>query len=214
MELFHFICEKHGLEDIRNGRLKISEIQDVNDPFELLPFKLSNKDLRDALHKTKEQISSNRGILCFSKTWSNPVLWSRYADKHRGLCLKFCVPDDVPMAVQYTTERLDPELLRPPLNETVVKQLLSTKSAHWEYENEARVFVNLDKKDPKTNLYFTYFSDSLKLVQVIVGARSEVSRKDLTGALGNLAAQVKFFKTRPAFTKFEIVQNLDESLWD
>src|SRR6185437_3975601 len=114
MELFHFICEKHGLDGIRNGRLKISEIQDLNDPFELLPFKLSNKDLRDALHKTKEQISSNRGMLCFSKTWSNPVLWSHYADKHRGLCLGFAVPDNFSMPVRYTAKRLDPEILRPP----------------------------------------------------------------------------------------------------
>ena len=217
MELFHFICEKHGLDDIRNRRLKISEIQDLNDPFELIPFKLSNKDLRDALHKTKEQISSNRGILCFSKTWSNPVLWSHYADKHRGLCLGFNVPSNgpgnIPMDVEYTAERLDSKILRPPLNETVVKRLLSTKFAHWEYENEARVFVNLDKKDPKTNLYFTYFSDSLKLVQVIVGARSELSRKDLTSALGDMATEIKVIQAGPSFTEFEIVQNPNESLW-
>ncbi|MGH9611570.1 MAG: hypothetical protein ACRD4P_00670 [Bryobacteraceae bacterium] len=37
---FHFICEKYGLDDIKNRRLKISQIQDLNDPFEFLGFDL------------------------------------------------------------------------------------------------------------------------------------------------------------------------------
>ena len=66
MERFHFISEKHGLDDIRERRLKISQIQDLNDPFELLPVELSNPEHRRVLHGFKEQFSSNRGMLCFS----------------------------------------------------------------------------------------------------------------------------------------------------
>jgi hypothetical protein len=43
-------------------------------------------------------------MLCFSRDWHNPVQWSHYADKHRGICLGFDVPDSLLVPVQYTKE--------------------------------------------------------------------------------------------------------------
>lgn len=30
-----------------------------------------------------------RGVCCFSKTYSNPLLWSHYGDQHKGLCIGY-----------------------------------------------------------------------------------------------------------------------------
>lgn len=104
--MFHFICEKYGLDDIRMRQLKISRIQDLSDPFELLSVELSNEQLRNAFHATKDEFPRSRGMLCFSKRWCNPAQWSHYADKHRELVLGFDVPDDCLLTVSYSAKRL------------------------------------------------------------------------------------------------------------
>jgi hypothetical protein len=217
VRVFHFVSEKYGLDDIRRRRLKISRIQDLNDPFELLSIELSNKQLRDAFHATKEKLSTNRGILCFSKKWSNPVQWSHYADKHRGLCLGFDVADNRLLTVSYTAKWLLAEveqlLATGHSDERTMRRLLTTKFAHWKYENEVRCFVTLEDQDPQTKLYFAEFSDELKLAQVIVGVRSNLSRAELGGALGDLATGVDVLKTRLAFRSFRVVRNRNQSLW-
>jgi hypothetical protein len=220
MRLFHFLDAEHGIDDIRRRRLKISLIPDLNDPFELLSIELSDKDLRQAFRLTKERISESGGILCFSRRWSNPVQWGHYADRHRGICLGFDVPDPLLQPVSYTARRLINEanqLLTTDCevnesNEAIVLKLLSTKYSHWKYENEVRCFVSLQDKDPATGLYFVDFSDDLRLVQVIVGARSAISRTEVATAVGNLRG-VRVVKARLAFKSFRVVRNRDESLW-
>jgi hypothetical protein len=93
MLVFHFINEEFGLEDLRKRRLKIATLNELNDPFEFLGVNLSGKSLRRAFKVMKDQLSVRYGLLCFSHNWHNPVQWSHYADKHRGLCLGFDIPE-------------------------------------------------------------------------------------------------------------------------
>jgi len=188
VRVFHFICQGYGLEDIRKRRLKISRIEDLNDPFELLSIELSNKKLRGAFNTTKDKLSENRGIICFSRKWTNPVQWSHYADRHRGLCLGFDIPDKHLMIVSYSARRLVHEaeqiLETGRMDAALMRRLLSTKFAHWRYETEVRCFLTPEEQDPQTKLYFVDFSESLKLAEVIVGARSTLTRAELQRALG------------------------------
>lgn len=217
MRVFHFLKAEHGIDDIKRSRLKIALIPDLNDPFELLSIELSNAELRRAFQATKEELSRNRGILCFSTKWSNPVQWSHYADRHRGMCLGFEVPDEHLVPVSYTAKRLVREaeqlLAIGSTDESTMRRFLSTKYAHWKYENEVRCFVSLEDVNPDSGLFFADFSDDLRLVQVIVGARSSVSREDVAEALGARAKDTRVFKARLAFKSFSVVRNKDESLW-
>src|SRR5690606_13160087 len=101
MQLFNLSSAEYAISNIALRRIKISRIGDLNDPFELLPFNIHDKRLRDAARKTRDQIDATRGVLCFSKHWSNPVLWSHYADKHRGIALGFEVEDRYAIPVSY-----------------------------------------------------------------------------------------------------------------
>lgn len=217
MRLFHFLNRCYGLDDIEKRRLKISRLDDLNDPFELFSIDLSNKVLRKAFQATKEQLSERQGLLCFSKKWSNPVQWSHYADRHRGLCLGFDVADEVATPVQYSAKRLAREAeslaATGSTDEKTMLRFLSTKYAHWRYESEVRCFLDLKDKDAATGLYFADFSDRLKLVEVIVGACSDVSRTDIAAALGSLAREVQVFKARLAFKSFTVVRNRNDTLW-
>ena len=66
---------------IQNRRLKIARINELNDPFEFLGWNLKNAQTRANLRTWKEERNAEFGILCFSKHWSNPLLWGHYAEK-------------------------------------------------------------------------------------------------------------------------------------
>jgi hypothetical protein len=181
MRLFHFVNEEFGLEDVRRRRLKIATLNELNDPFEFYGINLSDEQVRRAFRRMKDQLSANRGLLCFSRDWHNPVQWSHYADKHRGLCLGFDIPDEHLGRVTYSRKRLNVGIerlvaFREEDTETL-QQFLFTKYTHWRYENEVRSFVTLEKKDAEKNMYFADFSENLQLVEVIVGAESKLPRE-------------------------------------
>jgi hypothetical protein len=209
MRAYYFTSAVHGLAAMRDRRLKVARIHELNDPFEFLGVELSDREFRKVLTATKRQLSERNGLLCFSKSWRHPMLWAHYADKHRGVCLGFDVNAEKLEHVSYVNSRFP----RPdnPRSEAFVHKLLYTKFAHWSYEDEYRLYVSLN--DQENGLYFVPFSDELTLRQVIVGSESPLTRTDVSGALGALASTVEQFKARPAFKSFKIVRQKSERLW-
>lgn len=214
MCVYHFLSARYGQENIRKRHLKISLLHDLNDPFELLSIELSDMELRRRLTALKQNLAADRGLLCFSRNWTNPVQWGHYADRHRGLCLGFEIPTPHLIRVEYSGKRLVKEAQRA-MDRERMRKLLCTKYSHWRYEREERVFVSLEGKCPdRKGRYFEDFSADLKLVRVIAGARSDISRADLVKALGPLVPDVEVFKARLAFQSFRVVRNRQESLWE
>ena len=62
-------------------------------------------------------------------------------------------------------------------------------------------------------LHFVPFSAEMKLVQVIVGQRSELSRNKLARCLGKTTTVERVFKARSGFKKFVVVENTLKSAW-
>jgi hypothetical protein len=106
MRLYRFLSAEFALKSLKERQIKISEIHDLNDPYELIPFDLSDPEKRSILEKTRDELNPSRGLVCFSAEYSNPVLWAHYAEKHRGLCLGFDVPEEYAVRVKYITEPL------------------------------------------------------------------------------------------------------------
>lgn len=217
MLVYHFVPANHGLENIHKRRLKISTIPDLNDPFELLCADLSDPDIRKRLRKWKEEMSSRFGLLCFSKTWRNPVQWSHYADRHQGLALGFEIESLFVKEVVYSHIRSKAEALELLASQKVRPELAmafaSTKFAHWHYEQEVRAFTALPDKDPESDLYFFKFGEHFKLKEVLVGAESAVSRADIAEALGPLSHGVLARKVRLAFSTYRVVNQRDQKIW-
>lgn len=92
-------------------------------------------------------------------------------------------------------------------------KLLLTKFTAWRYESEYRCFCPLSESINEDGLYFKPFSTHLKLAQVIVGARSKITRTKLAAALGAEHSHVAYFKAQPAFGTFLVVRNCNNSLW-
>jgi hypothetical protein len=219
MHVYHFIDAKWGLENIKRKRLKLSRLSDLNDPFELLALELSDSNLRNAILETKEELNQKTGILCFSDRWTNPVMWSHYADKHRGICLEFDIPDTNLAKISYCLSRLKDELTElfdtdSNVAERAMRKCLTTKFAHWKYESEWRAFFELNQPDEGGH-YFANFDNNLRLTGVIVGPRSTVSRNDLKLALleSGLGYTPTAFQARLAFKSFKVVKNRKQDLW-
>ena len=211
MRVYHLSDAQHALSNVALRRIKISRFSDLNDPFELLGADLRDKDLRKAFREIKEKLHKSNGLICFSKSWENPVLWSHYADKHRGICLGFDVSDHLLNPVDYTPIPLkvahDEERGRAQITSDLIDALLRTKFIDWKYEDEMRIFVQLDHKTIESGLYFYPFSENLTLREVIIGPRCDLPINSIRSLIANFEPQVFVIKSRVAFTKFKVLEN-------
>jgi hypothetical protein len=202
MRVYKFLDAHFAMKTLAEKRLKISTLNDLNDPFELLCFEMTDKMKRPAVNLARKEWGTTRGLLCFSSDWRDPVIWAHYSDKHRGLCLGFEIPDEAGKRVQYISERLSlPE--QPELSDATA--WIYTKYENWAYEKEIRCCATLEEATSE-GLYFMDFGEALKLVQVIVGARCNLTRNEIHEALHPLN-NGELIKARPGFHRFEIVED-------
>ncbi len=212
MRVYHFVCKHYGVENLRKRRLKVSCIENLNDPFEFLAVKLSDPSVRQVLRNTKHRFGRTHGLVCFSETWRSPLMWAHYADKHKGVCLGFDVPEDFVHPVVYVPKREFPPPRREMLTQDFAQGLFLKKFWHWRYEKERRAVVQLHKCKRDGEHYFVRLSDELALKQVIVGAESDISRNEMESALRE-SCGVEMFKARPARRTFRLVRQLRKDLW-
>jgi DUF2971 family protein len=215
MRAYKFLNAEFGLKSLRERRLKQSRINDLNDPFELRPYDLTDPAHRQAFLQTRDQIHEGRGVLCFSEDWKDPVMWAHYSEKHTGLCLGFEIPrilgdaeQDESSFVEYIVDPLffPPNFLELEDGERyeIVRKILFTKFKHWQYEHEIRVWAPLQHED--NGLYFSEFDEKLKIVEVVIGARCKVAVSEIEKALGPAASLVRIVKAGAAYDRFEMVE--------
>lgn len=158
ISLYRYLDSDAALKTIEQGAFRVGRPGNFNDPFEWR-FGMTGIDENSANQIidgfASDVNSDTQGILCFSDTISDPVLWSLYADKHRGVAfeVKHSWPEDHLHKMNYMPERpvLDVNRLRKyrddkALNEYLVsllRCLMTRKSLGWSFEREYRVFIDL-----------------------------------------------------------------------
>ena len=75
MRVYKFLDARFGIKTLSEKRLKISTLDDLNDPFELLPFEMTSKKKRQALNQARKEWGRMHGMLCFSSNWHDPVAY-------------------------------------------------------------------------------------------------------------------------------------------
>jgi hypothetical protein len=112
------------------------------------------------------------GMCCMSAKPNDILMWSHYAQSHRGLCLGFRTTDDSILwdaqPVEYSAEYPVVDYFRMTVEERV-RAMLLRKASHWAYEEEWRAMRTGVK--PGIAHYPTGM-----LASVILG--SEISRTD------------------------------------
>ncbi|CAD5278865.1 MULTISPECIES: DUF2971 domain-containing protein [unclassified Imperialibacter] len=120
------------------------------------------------------------GISCFSSTPNEPLMWSHYADKHKGICLIYdkeellsCLKDSF-LKFEYcpVNYKKRPILeLFEDKGEVLFKSsdpVLISKDSKWKYEKEIRFLAKLENKSNFKGRTFTIYHSALK--GIIYGA--------------------------------------------
>ena len=213
IRVYHLTSADFAISNIALGRLKVARFSDLNDPFELMALNLRERRTRRVARDFKNAYDSQTGLLCFSADWTNPVLWSHYGAKHRGVCLGFDLKKTRTQKVLYEDKRIlekfgengDPL----EIDEETQKRLVRTKFCHWEYEEEYRVFVPLKKAVNEGMLHFCRFDSTLKLAEVILGPQCSLSLDSVRELTQAHHPHAVIFQARLAFKHFKVVP--DES---
>ena len=110
--------------------------------------KLRNKphartDFVTKMSESMEKMLAQRRIYCLTPKPDSTLMWSHYADKHRGICLEFSVADN-PLFSEAgeAVYRLEyPSWAGCDINDEPgrVMELILTKSSDWCYEQEYRL---------------------------------------------------------------------------
>jgi len=217
--VYFFTEAKWALEDIIKQRLKVCRFFDLNDPFELLAAEQGDMAFRRKLRDWAKTLNEKDGLLCFSESWRNPLMWSHYGDRHKGICLGFDVAERILQPpINYSPKRLTSaqwngvNLADPPNG--LREALLTTKFERWKYEKERRVILPLKGLVQDGQLFFKKFDCDLKLAEVIAGPRCCVKwKRPLETAIEDLPARPRLIKARLAFKQFKVVtQKLENSV--
>lgn len=202
--VYKFLPQEWALDDIKKQRIKTSRICDLNDPFDLIPFKLTSGQHRKQLMLAREDFSAlGHGMVCFSFKWSNPVLWAHYADKHKGICLGFDVPDEYVRPVEYVDERLP---FPTEANEQIAQIWIFTKFSGWRYEDECRIFANLNQEE--NGNYFSGFKEcKMALREVILGCECQLDPACISVLLDPYDEDVRVIKARPSDETFDMIED-------
>lgn len=91
-----------------------------------------------------ETLRKTVGVCCFSEVQDNLIMWSHYAENHKGVLLKFDVSELKKVfskihKVVYSNKIKQINYERSP--ENLLSKLLTKKSTHWKSEKEIRIIA-------------------------------------------------------------------------
>ncbi len=144
--------------------------------------------------------AKSAGVYCLSAVNDDILMWSHYANAHRGICIGFrASPDDgffhrsqdINYLQSYpATSIFDPEEQR-------IKTAFLTKSEHWRYENEYRIY---EHQGPGS---YSFPQDLL--VEVILGCEiSDSDRQSVTAWAQARCSKPKIFAARKKEREFRL----------
>jgi hypothetical protein len=191
--VYKFTSARHNIDNVKNQRIKLSTIDDLNDPFDLCPLDTTDPACSNALDAVIAHFRKTAAILCFSRNWDNLLLWSHYGASHTGICLGFDIPEGDPGANYDTDVLYQPNVLQIRCLEDVdfdlANRLLRTKHESWSYEQEVRMFVGLNDPPDAKGLNWIDFGPKLMLKEVIIGAqcdpRTSKEAEEVVKSFGN-----------------------------
>lgn len=148
------------------------------------------------------------GIACFTERAEDTMMFSLYADHHKGFCLEFDTNFpmfDKALKVDYREEIPDfdmvSDLLEPlTSNNNSLVKLLTTKSPSWECEREWRITHN-----PGNDLV-SYDSDSLTAVHLGLGLNDKNEQR-IKKALEIEGSRTQLFRMKISPGDFRLVRH-------
>lgn len=172
--------------------------------------------IRETMESQRDRIIAhfqNAGIFCATRERANLLMWAHYADQHRGVVFGFR-PDlerdsylRLLEPVEYTDDRptfygsignmaqgavLDEAAIR-----AFNRRLVYSKSTHWSYEAEERIYVPWEVADGEPASYLPFYPE--ELAELYLGCRAtEEFKLEICAAARALNSEVAIYDVRPA----------------
>jgi Protein of unknown function (DUF2971) len=152
---------------------------------------------------------SECGVLTLSAVWSSPLMWSHYANDHRGICIEYDTSDQAHprlAAVNYRAPRAikTSDLLRwkvqsdPAATSRVMETFFYAKSSEWKYEKEWR-----DVHDKNGTRYLPF-----RITAIHFGLRCDTAVITSVVKLLNDRPNIKLYGIRPKDRTFRLARFL------
>lgn len=146
------------------------------------------------------------GVFCLCESCKNILMWSHYADKHKGFCVRFdSNPDnrlgDIARRVSYSCDCPSPDPYSAEGLERLYDELFFTKAKCWEYEREWRMLN--DKGDIELPL-----AEFTTLSGIIFGLNMPTPHRETLRRILSGKKEIEFLETVKVPNRFvlEIVQ--------
>jgi hypothetical protein len=177
------------------------------------PVFASSDQVREMCRGILDHISKTTGLICFSKRKNNLLMWSHYADGHKGMVIGFDVPPHLKtLEVDYQSRRLPWRLSKDSTSQEFLEEterLIKRKSFHWRYEREVRLLWSLAdcERDVDCNINTRYFKKITRetIKEVILGYRCDVNsalEKAVRQAIEENQLQVELQRAEPSDSRF------------
>lgn len=181
----------------------------VNSFIDIEYIEKQNQYVVNYLRKTLDRY----GIFCASRRRDQLLMWSHYAEQHRGFVLEFTpnIEKDSPLTlirpVTYTTVR--PLAYRTPADmikksltmsllestRSTVETLIYSKAKEWEYEEEERLYIPDFVKPGQTKSYLKFHPE--ELTSITIGCRTPDGKATEVEKLGrSVNPEVKIVRAR------------------
>ena len=167
--LYKLMTSAHAKSSICQKRLKISLLPELNDPYEWVPAIVDGsgapifeaEKVRSVMYAG---IKEKHGMICMSKAIDDPVMWSHYGDKHKGIALAFTFPNNSGVVeVKYSKDRIAIDLQNNsepgPVLAAAFEQLLVRKYEGWSYEKEYRFIVSVNPATQEDGHFWKELTD-------------------------------------------------------
>jgi hypothetical protein len=158
-------------------------------------FAKKNKNIINSIIDTQNNVLNNFkievnkivGVCCFSLNPLSNLMWSHYADSHRGVCIGFkynILQNNVRAKVNYQKSKLKLPSFFMELGEADknqhIRNVLFTKSKEWKYENEYRIITELKNcktENIKDLLYYYHELDVSDIQEIIFGFKCDLENE-------------------------------------
>jgi len=127
-------AEKMRTEGIRNVEIAFQSESTKTQLFE---------SMISGAHSNPDFPVNRTGVVCFSETNDNILMWSHYSDSHRGYCIQIePLSDEKIWKSLYKVSYADEYprfVFESSSDHTAWREMIATKSVHWRYEREWRL---------------------------------------------------------------------------
>lgn len=193
-------CQTPSAEDALQylkslGTIKPSQLQQSASLFQRKP-----EEIIDLVNNTKQKTINNKGVFSLSKKHDDILMWSHYADYHKGVVLGLDLSSDLgffldPIIISYQDTYNELNYFKNPKKS--INDTLRIKSLQWAYEQEVRVYK-------KSHGLHEIHKDAIKEVYFGINSTQEDINEMRQLFSDKKLSNVRFFKGEKAHASFKI----------